>query len=108
MPPDPPTTLRYTCTDNCTLRTLHQPPLYMYAPHPPLLQSLELPLKRGGIKNNEYFYSQKKMKLPTEQHAEHSEIETEKQSGRRSTCYDETLQYIIHNKYLVPQSKTKE
>ena len=54
------------------------------SPHSPLLQSLDLPLKRRGIKINEYFYSQKKMKLLAEQHAEHSEIETEKQSGRRS------------------------
>ena len=45
------------------------------------------------------------MKLPTEQHAEHSEIETEKQSGRRSACHDESLQYIIHSKYLEAASK---
>ena len=87
MPPDTPTTLCYTCTDNCTLCMLHQAPLYMYMPPTPYFFNLwSCPLKRGGIKNSEYFYSQKKMKLPTKQHAEHSEIETEKQSGRRSTC----------------------
>ena len=112
MPPDPPTMLHYMCTDNCTLRTLHQP---VCPPTPHFFNLWSCPCKGVGLRllltekdetthrttmstftnrkrwnyplnNNEYFYLQKKMKLPTEQHAEHLAIETEKQSGRRSTC----------------------
>ena len=92
------------CYARCT-----NPHFICMPPTPLLLQSLELPLKRGGIKNSEYFYSQKEMKLPTEQHAEHSEIETEKQSRRRSACMMKlsNTSYTT-NTLKLPQSKTKE
>ena len=57
MLPDPPyNTVLYVHRQLHATHAAPTPTLYVYAPHPPLLQSLELPLKRGGIKNNEYFY----------------------------------------------------
>ena len=58
--------------------------------------------------NNEYFYSQKKMELPTEQSAEHSDFETDSdgETEKEERMYDETLQYLMHDKY--PEGASKE